>query len=348
MTGRPSERVVWIVSEGSPGHVSQSVGLAEALAKQFPIHVERVECRPRLNGAARSLVRMWMGRSGRPLPGWVLKRWLCLDLSATSAPKPDIIFSSGGKSVFAARTLAARYGAPYIFLGERKPYPSEWFHTVFTPSIREQGRHDVQVEMIPTQVTKVLAERAALSWPDRPEGRIWAMVIGGSSVSHHFDRDEWTMLAGAMNDLAAQNGIRWVVTTSRRTGSMAEEKLKTALEPKRIAEAVWWSQKPDKKLMRYLGAAECVFVTQDSVTMITEAISSGRPVVVIRPGKVNFPLRSFMIGYFQRLAAARRSLFIQISALRSFKLYHNDFLIRSQPINDEIASILLSRLGNWR
>jgi len=134
------DRVVWIVSEGSPGHVSQSVGLAEALSKRVPLRVERIECRSRLNGVARSLVRTWMGRGGRPLPGWFLKKWLRLDLSAVTAKKPDMILSSGGKSVFAARSLAACSGAPYVFLGERKPYPSEWFHTVFTPSARDQRR----------------------------------------------------------------------------------------------------------------------------------------------------------------------------------------------------------------
>ena len=36
--------------------------------------------------------------------------------------RPDIIVSSGGKSVFVAQALAKRYQAHYVFVGERKPY----------------------------------------------------------------------------------------------------------------------------------------------------------------------------------------------------------------------------------
>lgn len=347
MTETRSERVVWIVSEGSPGHVSQSVGLAEALAKQVPIRVERVECRPRLNGAARSLVRAWMGRSGRPLPNWILKRWLQVDLSATTAPKPDLILSSGGKSVFAARSLAARHGVPYVFLGERKPYPSEWFHTVFTPSARETGVNDVAIEMIPTQVTKAGVDKAAAAWADRPTGRLWTMVIGGASVSHRYVAADWDELAAGMNTLARREGIRWLVTTSRRTGAEAEARLRIGLDPSVVAAAVWWAEKPEKKMSAFLGSAEEVVVTQDSVTMVTEAVASGRPVIVVRPQDVRFPEGSFMPGYFSRLEAGRRISRAPMSGLGNFSAGSGTFLVRIGPIESEMVQCLLPRLA-WR
>ena len=126
-------RIIWIVSEGSPGHVSQSTGLAAALAEKIPVTTRQFESRPKINGFVRTLIRrFWMGKKGRPLPDWMLDRWIGLEPAKAGETAPDLIISSGGRSVFAARTLAVRHGVPFIFLGERKPYPAAWFHTVLT------------------------------------------------------------------------------------------------------------------------------------------------------------------------------------------------------------------------
>ena len=343
-----SERVVWIISEGSPGHVSQSVGLAEALSKRIPLRVERIECRLRLNGVARSVVRTWMGRKGQPLPDWMLKRWLRVDMSATTVKKPDLILSSGGKSVFVARSLAARSGAPYVFLGERKPYPSEWFHTVFTPSARENGMNDVQIEMIPPQVTKAGVERAAAAWTGRPSGRLWAMVIGGTSVSHRYADADWDALAAGMNTLARREGIRWLVTTSRRTGAEAEARLRTGLDASVVAAAVWWAEKPEKKMQAFLGAAECVFVTQDSVTMVTEAVASGRPVVVVRPELVVARPGGFMPVYFERMQQRGYIRRLRVGELAESTDTLFRCLAEVQPVMgdfvDYLAEVVMTRL----
>lgn len=337
------KREIWIVSEGSPGHVSQSVGLAEALATTGPVDIARLECRPRLNGFARRLVQRWMGKQGRPLPGWLLRR-AGLDSASLPSKKPDLILSSGGKSVFAARTLAVRYGAPYVFLGERKPYPSEWFHTAFTPSKFETGENDVSIDMIPTQVTRAKVEQAANDWPERPAGKLWAALIGGASVSHRYAADDWRALALAMNSVAHREGIRWLVTTSRRTGVEVEACLRQALDPAVVAEAVWWSERPEKKMSRYLGAAERLLVTQDSVTMVSEAIDSGRPVLVVRPSDTRFSPESFLPDYFDRLERTgrmRRALMTGLSEWPDLPALPEN----APTAADEIAIALRTRLG---
>ena len=337
------KRQIWIVSEGSPGHVSQSVGLAEALGATEPVHLERLECRPRLGGFARRLVQRWMGNKGKPLPGWLLSR-AGLDAATLPPGKPDLIVSSGGKSVFVARTLAVRYGAPYVFLGERKPYPSAWFHTAFTPSAFETGENDVAIDMIPTQVTRAKVEQAAAEWPERPPGKLWAALIGGASVSHRYTPDDWRAMALAMNAIAHREGIRWLVTTSRRTGAEVETWLRETLDPSVVAEAVWWSERPEKKMSRYLGAAERLLVTQDSVTMVSEAIDSGRPTIGVRPGETRFSPQSFLPAYFDRLERTGRMQRALMTGLSDWP--DMPALPENAPTAaDEIATALKSRLG---
>ena len=336
------KRCVWIISEGSPGHISQSQGLVQALARRIELQVSTVETRPRLNGFGRKLVRLWMGAPGRPLPAGFLQK--VLGCEAPQDPPPDLIVASGGKAVFAARTLAARFGAPLVFIGERKPYPSGWFHTVFTPSASETGVNDVAIEMIPTQVTRERVEQAAAAWTERPDGRLWAMVIGGVSPSHHYRKSDWEALAVAMNSLAQREGLRWLVTTSRRTGADVEAWLHAVLDPQTIAAAVWWTRKPEKKMAAFLGAAECVVVTQDSVTMVTEAVASGRPVVVVSPAETVFPWGSFLPGYFEKLESRKRISRVAISDLAAFRPAERVFEPVVVPVEAVIAAELMRRL----
>jgi len=340
-------RTVWIISEGSPGHVSQSVGLVEALKQKIPLTVQTFECRPQLNGVGRSLVRAWMGRGGRPLPRWVLWRWLHVEPMPGPDAQPDLIVSSGGKSVFAARTLAAQTGVPFVFLGERKPYATEWFHTVLTPSPFETGVNDVSIEMIPTQVTPGSVAAAAAEWAERPAGRLWVMIIGGGSVSHHYTKADWLALAEGMNRIAEQQGIRWLVTTSRRTGAEAEAVLCANLTPSHLAYAIWWAEKPEKKMAAFLGSTETVFVTQDSVTMVTEAVASARPVFVLRPPTVKMDSGSFLPGYFENLERAARIQRMDCQTFSKGEISLSGFSPRQKSVTDELADFLLSRL-HWK
>jgi uncharacterized protein len=296
------KRIVWIISEGSPGHVSQSVGLVAALAEIVPLEVRQIECRPRIRGFVRHLIRLfWMGKNGRALPQWMLDGPLGLDRPMVGEPAPDLMVSSGGRSVFAARSLAVKFGVPFVFLGERKPYPPAWFHTVFTPSALERAPNDLRMDVIPTSITPEKVREAAAAWAGRPGGRLWTLLVGGTSRSHDFQDADWERLVAGMVVLARREGIRWLVTTSRRTGLELETKLQNLLPPDVLAEAVWWCHGPEKKLPAYLGAAEIVWVTEDSVSMVTEAVAAGKPVVAVRPAHTPFPPDCYIPGYLQNL-----------------------------------------------
>ncbi len=298
-------KMVWIIDEGSPGHLAQSTALAVALEEELPA-IEFTELRGcrRFNGLQRSVIRWMMGPTGRSAPVILEKLILSrLELPENEANEPDLIISSGGKSVFVACILAKRFEVPYIFIGERKPFPSEWFHTVLTPSGAEQGVNDVLINLIPTAVTPGKVAQAAADYK-RPEGRLWAMIIGGSSRSHPYTDLDWQQLATGMNQLAELHGIRWLLSTSRRTGAKAEALLKQSLQAGVLADSIWWDAKPEKRMLALLGAAERVFVTQDSVTMVTEAVCSGCPVTVVYPNKVDFPSSSFVPDYLNRLEAS--------------------------------------------
>jgi mitochondrial fission protein ELM1 len=332
-------KTVWIISEGSPGHVSQSVGLVDALARLVPVQQVMVKGRSKVRGWLRPWVRKIMGPQGQPL-GTALLQWVTTLEIPEDSPCPDLIVSSGGKSVFAAKTLAGRYDAPYVFIGERKPYPAEWFHTIISPVPGESCVNSIDVELIPTPVTpEMIAQKGTV------QKGLWCMIIGGASRSHRFKEKDWIDLAEGMNVLAEREKIRWLLTTSRRTGEKAEAVLKQHLNPDILEDAIWWAAKPRRELYAFMARAEVLFVTQDSVTMVTEAISAGKRTVTVYPRQVKLSENSFMLPYLRRLEANRRVLRTGSACLKDSIVHRDDFNLIQDCGVSSVVQELAQRLG---
>jgi mitochondrial fission protein ELM1 len=335
-------KTAWVVSEASPGHDSQSNGLAQALAAIEPMRVIEVKGRVTVRGWQRPLLRAWMGRAGRPLPDHLLQRVTNLQIPP-DAPPPTLVIASGGKSVFCARTLAARHRAPLVYLGEQKRFPDHWFDLIVSPVPDDPRPNVLQTEIIPTTMSPAKAQAAAAK-AVRPPGRLWAMVIGGASRSHRYTDADWTALGRGMNELAKREDIRWLLTTSRRTGAHAEGLLKQTLNPEVLADAIWWSEAPRRELHAFLGMSQMAFVTQDSVTMVSEAVASGRPVVALRPGDTRLPAGSFLTAYFDRLEQIGQVKRVSIEQLRSLQATALTFWPRTRPTLPELAESVRHRL----
>lgn len=333
-------KTIWIVSEGSPGHVSQSVGLVEAIKARVAVQPVQVFGRMTARGWARSLIRAYMGKGGRALPSWLLPKVAKIEIP-DDAPAPDLIVSSGGKSVVAARTWAQNFGVPYVFIGYRSRYPAGWFHTVISHVPGEwEERNAIAVELIPTPVTPAL-----IAAQGSVEPGTWCMIIGGATRTHPFTEQDWSALADGMNRLAREAKIKWLLTTSRRTGIATECLLRERLDPLVLKDSIWWSEQPRRELYQFMARSEVLFVTQDSVTMVTEAVSSGKPVIAVLPSKITWGDGDFKLKYFKLLEKKGRIAITQVRELPLFstKNVHFNLLVRGpldQPVED-----LIQRLG---
>lgn len=325
---------VWIVNEGSPGHLSQSVGFSAVLKKLYPLKTVEVYGRTTLRGWQRHLVRFLMGSKGRAIPSGLLLKIADITIP-DGAGKPDLIVSSGGKSVFAAHALASSYQVPYVFIGERKPYPSHWFTAVFSPVEAEIDKQTYLLDFIPTPVTPALIESSGQLEPGT-----WCMIIGGRSRSCPFSVDDWRALGVGMNQLAQSANIRWLLTTSRRTGGDAEAILKKELRKEFIQDAIWWADNPRRELYSFMARSELLFVTQDSITMVTEAVSSGRPVVSLGLPHAAEYSKSVQEQYFKRLAQKNYIQSIEVRDLVKGDLS----LSRKSAYQDEIFVSLVEKV----
>lgn len=329
---------VWIVDEASPGHLSQSEGLVNAMSKLQPVQSVLIEGRAHIRGWQRHLLRLMMGDKARAFSDSWLRRIAKFSMPK-DAGRPDLIVSSGGKSVFVGQALALRCDVPYIFIGERKPYPESWFHTIVSPVPTEASAKTVDVELIPTPVASNQSIREGAF-----EAGVWCMVIGGASRSHHFKESDWTALARGMNQLSEKYGIRWRVTTSRRTGAKAESILREYLDQANLIDAIWWAEAPRRELYAFMMKSEVLCVTQDSVTMVTEAVSACRPVVVVRPAMTEFSSDSFLPEYFARLERNARILRVDASELGQVKFVRDQFKLLDTDLMEPVAVEVLKRI----
>lgn len=275
---------ILLIDEGSPGHRTQSEGIVDLLQRHnINVVVEHIRFYYKLRGIFRPLFRWLIQYSSSNMRERLLK-W-CGYLDHEPINIPVLIISSGGKSVYASFVLKHRFGAKNIFVGIPDPFPEDWFDLIVSPVKRNFKVPNVISGLIPNTVTpETIALAGNKYWnKDKPTCPCWALLIGGNSKSHRFSQSDWKGLIKGINSLAEQNGICWLITTSRRTPTHVEALLEEYLDRRYIVDLVLYNREPRKVLKPFLSIARHVFVSQDSLTMASEALSSNRSVTLLAP-----------------------------------------------------------------
>jgi hypothetical protein len=259
--------VVWIVSDGKPGHVNQSLGLAEALARATPTDIHTLPA-----------LRAW-----RAWLAWLLKR-----MRGSPLPAPDLIVGAGHAThptLLAARH--ARGGRAVVLM--KPSLPRRCFDLCILPE------HDGVAADARTLVTAGALNRV------RPAGAREAnrglILVGG--VSPHFEWDSDAVQAQIKSILARTPGTQWTLTTSRRTpaGFLPQ------LAPAPNLDVVPHTATPPDWLPAQLAQSGVVWVTPDSASMVFEALTAGADVGVF---DLPVNPRSRVARAIAQLADARR------------------------------------------
>jgi len=291
---------VLIVSDGVPGHVSQARGLVRWLETRF--RTRAVEHRVDLR--ARPLARLVLPPLLRHETGGLAAYRLFHGEPPRLEAPADVVVSAGGNTAFANVLLARHLRRPNVFLGSRRRLPGRCFtaHLTLEPT---NDASNIVMTVAPSPSTGAEMATRGCSFVARhgmADERLWLMACGGDGAGKTYRPTHWRTLGDWMNDLAARHGVRWLITTSRRTGRAAEDALRAALAPDHVAYAVWWSRREERILGDLMGAAERLFVTVDSMSMISECVAAAKPLILVHTGD-GAPNRRYQdaLAKYQRL-----------------------------------------------
>lgn len=250
----------WVVTEGMAGTENQCLGVAEALGLQPEVK-----------------------RIGLRQPWKALSPWLGMETGLAfttplAPPWPDLLITSGRKAVAASRYIKRQSdGRTFtVHIQDPRIAPSAFDLLAVPAHDPARGPNVITTTAAPNRITDLNLELARARFPhfEKIKGPRVAVLIGGSSRAY-------TMTAAIMKTLserlrALDAGL--MITTSRRTGAENESILRETLKDSR---AYLWDGRGENPYLGLLAWADYILVTADSVSMLSEAASTGKPVYII-------------------------------------------------------------------
>ncbi len=285
----------WLLASPHAGDNSQLVALAKALG--WPFETKRLVYR-RYETALRFVGRATLAALNR-------------ERSDTIAPPyPDLILAAG-RATEAVAAWIRRYGnrgARIVFIGPPWNSLESYDLVIATPQYAVAQRPNVLVNRLP--IHSVDAESlatAAGAWQTRlehlPQPRI-AVLVGGSSGPYVFGPAAAERLGRQASEFAKRCGGALLVSTSARTGASATRALASAIDVPHYFHD-WSTEATDNPYLGFLASAEQIVVTADSVSMISEACATGKPVLLfdIETGRQSMRAEEAACGPVQPLPA---------------------------------------------
>ena len=257
----------WVVTDGKAGMINQCVDLAEALG------IDPVIKRVRLRTPWRDFTP-YLRLGGR------LQFTSYSD--ALEPPWPDLLIATGRHSVAASILVRRLSGGKTRTVQIQNPVIStSHFDLVVAPRHDNlQGDNVVVTRGALHRVSPVLLKEGVeqLAWRLQHLKRPYVSVlIGGSNTGYRMDADAMRSLSSRLAGAARALKASLMITPSRRTGEANVEILREALID---VPHYLWNGRGENPYFGLLGLADFIVVTADSVNMVSEAASTGKPVYV--------------------------------------------------------------------
>jgi mitochondrial fission protein ELM1 len=209
--------------------------------------------------------------------------------SPLSAPWPDLIISAGLRNEPVCRWIKQASGGRtrLVFIGRTWINPPSLDLLITTPQYRVPENPRVLQNRLTLQgLSEEKLRQAAEGWRRRITDLsppYIAVLLGGNSGPYTFGPRAARRLATELNALSRSKTASLLITTSSRTPTRAAGVLADSLEvPHEFHH--WQPDAQDNPYLAYLGLAEEIVVTGDSIAMLSEACATGKPVLIFDPG----------------------------------------------------------------
>lgn len=308
---------ILVLHDGKPGHLSQSYGLARMIASRCT----RCECEiitaravPRLKLFNRLLRRLAM--SLNPLLRRVVFAFYRIETLPTESI--DLVLSFGGNVVALNVAFSREKGIPNALIGNSYTIPSPAITAHLSLNGELGEKNAIATTVVLCRVDKEHCRREGLALQNR--GRpLWALLVGGNGSGYGYHDSDWHRLGAAVQALSEQYGIQWLISTSRRTGATGVNILQRYVDDDICRAAIWYEDDASEPLDAFLGAASHIFCTEDSLSMVSEAVAMDKPVISLRPVE-SLPTRTHgkALAYMAKIRLIER---LDMSAMAHYRPY---------------------------
>lgn len=258
----------WVMTDGKAGMEVQCVGLAEALG--FEPLVKRIQVTKPWRWLPPQLVPDPLGAIGP-------KR------DRLAPPWPEVLIASGRQTVATSMAIRRASGGTTFTVQIQNPVvdPAAFDVVVAPRHDRLTGPNVIQTHGGLNRVTEARLSAAAArfgpAFAHMPRPLV-AVALGGSNRAYRFTRTIAQRLGVDLARLCQAEGAGLLITASRRTDPSVLALLRAALKD---CAAEIWDGEGENPYLGYLGLAEAFVVTGDSVNMVCEAATTGKPVFVV-------------------------------------------------------------------
>jgi len=244
-----SVKVIWQVTDGKRGHENQCSGLVHALSHEYSIDCHRIASIP-----APGALFSWV--FGRKHKAWA------------NLPQPDLVIGAGSSTHLTLLAAARSNKVPGIVLMSPPIYLRPFFDLCIVPE--HDGIRGANVVTTKGAIHAIRSEGKN----DKQQG---LFLIGGPSKHHNWDLPG---LLAAIGKIASQNAsVQWTLTDSRRTQEETRKQLQSLDLPN--ITVVGNEDTGNGWVQERLCLSGMVWVTEDSVSMVYEALSSGARVGIL-------------------------------------------------------------------
>jgi mitochondrial fission protein ELM1 len=244
---------------------SQAVGLAEATG--FPFVEKRLTIR---FPWTRLPPKLWLS----PLTSTIE--------TVLSPPWPDLVIGCGRNAAMPALAIRRASGGCTIAAQVQDPGVGhdEFDFFVVPQHDRLRGSRVFVTRGAIHRVTqaRLAAENARFPTFAAMPGPILTVLIGGANKTYRLTLERLGEIADGLQTMLQSRGGSALVTPSRRTEATGIALLRDRL---RDVSAVVWDGSGENPYFAFLARADAFLVTADSVSMISEAAATGKPIHIL-------------------------------------------------------------------
>jgi mitochondrial fission protein ELM1 len=258
----------WVVTQGLKGIQNQAIGLAQALGISYVYKEIR---------KPKNLWRLW------PVSYWPDPLSLSMDGQRFIPPWPDVLISCGRCSIPVSLAIKrASAGKTFTIHIQNPQIDPRNFDIVIAPMHDQVHGSNVlstqgALHHITTEKLKEAANhfRPLLASLPRP---LIGVLMGGKNKHQGFSPMAMRDFADQLSSAAVSTGGGLAITPSRRTNMEMERILRECF--KGMPAYYIWDTQSENPYLGLLALSDVIVVTSDSISMISEACFTGKPVYV--------------------------------------------------------------------